>query len=243
MTRFLLFTMHAPMAAMGEIAVGERRSSWPRPGRSAVFGLIAAALGIERSDEAQHQALNQQYGYAVRTDAPGRPLRDYHTAQAPSGKKARNFPTRREELKAGKLETVLSSREYYTDACFTVAIWAEDCESPAWSLQDLAEALRRPRFTPYFGRKACPLGAPFNPCVFEKPALDEAFAAFEPFDGLNEPLLELEQTRSIAIDARSRFAPVSRGRTETRRDTLYSRKAWQFIERQECIYDWCREPQ
>ena len=53
--RFLLFTLYAPMGSFGEIAVGERRMSWARPGRSAVLGLVAAAQGIERTDEAAHQ--------------------------------------------------------------------------------------------------------------------------------------------------------------------------------------------
>ena len=45
MPDFLTFALAAPLAAMGEIAVGERRGSWDRPGRSAVLGLIAAVLG------------------------------------------------------------------------------------------------------------------------------------------------------------------------------------------------------
>ena len=50
--RFLLFTLYAPMGSFGEIAVGERRMSWARPGRSAILGLVAAAQGVDRADEA-----------------------------------------------------------------------------------------------------------------------------------------------------------------------------------------------
>ena len=120
---FLLFTLYAPMGSFGEIAVGERRMSWARPGRSAVLGLIAAAQGIERTDEAAHRNLEAGLYYAVRTDAPGRPLMDYHTAQTPKGRRGRTFATRREELEADDLNTVLSSREWRADACFTVALW------------------------------------------------------------------------------------------------------------------------
>ena len=42
---FLLFTLYAPMASFGEVAVGERRMSWSRPGRSAILGMVAARLG------------------------------------------------------------------------------------------------------------------------------------------------------------------------------------------------------
>ena len=96
--RFLLFTLYAPMGSFGEIAVGERRMSWARPGRSAILGLVAAAQGVERTDETAHQRLEAGLYYAVRTDAPGRPLLDYHTAQTPKARKGRTFATRQEEL-------------------------------------------------------------------------------------------------------------------------------------------------
>ena len=56
--RYLLLTLYAPLGACGEIAVGERRMSWARPGRSAILGLVAAACGVERADEAAHRRLD-----------------------------------------------------------------------------------------------------------------------------------------------------------------------------------------
>ena len=58
--RFLVFTLYSPLGSFGEIAVGERRMSWARPGRSAVLGLVAAALGYERTEEAAHQELGRR---------------------------------------------------------------------------------------------------------------------------------------------------------------------------------------
>ena len=118
--RFLLFTLYAPMGSFGEVAVGERRMSWARPGRSAVLGLVAAAQGIDRTDDAAHRRLEVELHYAVRTDAPGRPFMDYHTAQTPKARRGRTFATRREELESDSLNTVLSAREWRTDACFWV---------------------------------------------------------------------------------------------------------------------------
>ena len=60
--RFLLFTLYAPMGSFGEIAVGERRMSWARPGRSAVLGLVAAAQGIERGDEEAARRQEDRHG-------------------------------------------------------------------------------------------------------------------------------------------------------------------------------------
>src|SRR5215469_1393549 len=80
MPEFLTFVLAAPLAAMGEIAVGERRGSWDRPGRSAVLGLIAACLGLAREDEGAHESLETGYGLALRVQNVGPLLPDYHTA-------------------------------------------------------------------------------------------------------------------------------------------------------------------
>ena len=135
MRDFLLFTLWGPLAAAGEVAVGERRTGWDRPGRSAVLGLVAAALGIERQDEAAQTALDAGYGYAVRVEAEGVLLEDYHTAQVPPARKGRRWPTRRAELAEPGLETILSLRDYRADARHTVALWARE-EPPhgPWSV-------------------------------------------------------------------------------------------------------------
>src|SRR5437764_7750010 len=83
MPDFLTFALAAPLAAMGEIAVGERRGSWDRPARSAILGLIAACLGLAREDEAAHAALETGYGLTLRRQRLGPLLADYHTAQVP----------------------------------------------------------------------------------------------------------------------------------------------------------------
>lgn len=79
---FLLLTLYAPLSSWGGIAVGEERNSWDRPSRSAVLGLVAAALGVARDDQASHDALDWGYGVAVRLDVAGSSVVDYHTAQS-----------------------------------------------------------------------------------------------------------------------------------------------------------------
>jgi len=127
MPAFLLFSLWAPLAAMGDVAVGERRTGLERPGKSAVLGLVAAALGIDRTEEAALRALHDGYGLAVRVDTPGTLVTDFHTAQVPPARRGRRWPTRRAELARPKpgepeLETVLSWREYRADARFTIAL-------------------------------------------------------------------------------------------------------------------------
>ena len=177
MRELLLFTLYAPIAAMGEIAVGERRVGAALPARSALLGLIAAALGMERRHEAAHAALDRGYGLAVRIEAEGSLLQDYHTAQVPPAKHGKRWPTRRAELAEPALKTILSLREYRADARQTIAVWSK--HDPPHSLPAIAEALRRPRFTLYFGRKACPLGLPPAPRIVVAATLADAFARFD----------------------------------------------------------------
>ena len=237
--RFLLLTLYAPMGSFGEIAVGERRMSWARPGRSAVLGLIAAARGIERTDEDAHRNLEAGLYYAVRTDAPGRPFIDYHTAQTPKARKGRTFATRRGELESGDLHTVLSSREWRSDACFTVSLWPR--VKDAVDLDEMADALRRPCFTLYLGRKSAPLGLPLNPAVIEADTFMDAFEKRQPNAEEKEVLKYLRSrdtapTMTIAFDHDAPGAGADT-RIERRRDAVASRTRWQFTDRLEGVMD------
>jgi CRISPR system Cascade subunit CasD len=238
---FLLFTLWAPLGSMGEIAVGERRTGFDRPAKSAVIGLLAAALGIERREEERLAALARGYGLAVRTDREGSILYDYHTAQVPSARRGVRWPTRRDELAEPELNTILSKREYRETPCCTVALWAR-AEAPE-GLDTLARALERPRFTLYFGRKACPLGVPPTPMRIEAADLGAAFAAY---DGqLSEPLRRLvrrlgrsEAPPRVHLDhgAEVPLGPhLRRRRIERRRDEPLSRRRWQFGLRDELV--------
>jgi CRISPR system Cascade subunit CasD len=108
---FLTFVLAGPLGAFGSLTVGERRETWDRPGRSAVLGLVAACLGVEREDEDAHQALETGYGMALRIERMGPLLADYHTAQTAPQRKGRTFRTRREELATPDLYTILSRRD------------------------------------------------------------------------------------------------------------------------------------
>ena len=237
--RFLLLTLYAPMGSFGEIAVGERRMSWARPGRSAVLGLLAAASGIERTDEDAHRNLEAGLYYAVRTDAPGRPFIDYHTAQTPRARRGRTFATRRGELESGDLHTVLSSREWRSDACFTVSLWPR--VKDAVDLDEMVDALRRPRFTLYLGRKSAPLGLPLNPAVIEADTFMDAFDKRRPSAEEKEVLkyIRSRDTAPVMMIAFDHDAPSvgTDTRIERRRDAVASRTRWQFTDRLEGVMD------
>ena len=71
---YLLLTIRAPLQSWGtHAAVGELRPTADHPGRSAIAGLLEAALGIRRDEPeallALHQAVRLPYGRTSITDA------------------------------------------------------------------------------------------------------------------------------------------------------------------------------
>lgn len=246
----LAFQLLAPIAAMGDIAVGERRTSWTRPARSAVYGLVAAALGIERSDADGHQALEDGYGYAVATLATGRPLRDFHTVQTVPAKGIKQIgrTTRRAEVAwlddNPDTHPLVSLRDYRADASFVALMWQRG--TPRWALGELAQALERPAFIPYFGRRACPFAAPLSPLIVEAADVADALLRY-----LSAPLIDgssrlrsmeawgwrVDDVWSIAADSDALLqASGSAARIETRRDAVTTRKPpRRFAPRRETI--------
>lgn len=239
MTDFLLLTLYAPLSSWGDIAVGEFRGSWDRPSRSAVLGLVAAALGLEREDQSAHDALDRGYGVAVRVDVAGAPLVDYHTAQTvdAASVRKRRPATRAELLDVRDRQTILSRRTYRQDALATIALWARG--EPRWALEELRTALLRPRFVLYAGRKANVFGLPLDPGVESAGTLAEALArrpsalgALEALDttymrpGASEEELEVSHDPCEGFESGLRAL-----RRDVRRDTGAHRGRWQFAER------------
>lgn len=183
MTEWLVLQLYGPMASWGDIAVGEYRPSADRPTRSAIIGLMAAALGIRYNEQDKLDTLTKGYRISYRLDDEGIPIRDYHTTHVPSSGSGRNrrvFVTRRDELAAPEkdISTILSSRDYRCDVRVTVFISATD--SAPYTLQDLIEPLKNPIFVLYLGRKSCPLGLPLNPRVITADSLSNACMQIPP---------------------------------------------------------------
>jgi CRISPR system Cascade subunit CasD len=228
MRDYLLFRLYGPLAAWGDIAVGEYRPSFAHPGKSAIIGLLAAALGIRRDEEDRQKTLAESCSFAVRVDSMGVLLRDYHTTQVPSAKKGIVHYTRRFELAADDLNTILSSRDYRCDAAYTVAINVAD-GSP-YTVQQLAAALLKPVFTLYLGRKSCPLSLPLQPQVISEATLRDALESISTVDELTGIIQKCDAMVFWEDDTES---GLERQQVITRRDKPRSRKRWQFSERQE----------
>ncbi|MBU2533596.1 MAG: type I-E CRISPR-associated protein Cas5/CasD [Alphaproteobacteria bacterium] len=72
----LIFTLAAPLASFGAVAVGERRPTWDRPGKSQVIGLLGCACGIERTDVPRQADIAEGLRLAIRVDDPGAVVTD-----------------------------------------------------------------------------------------------------------------------------------------------------------------------
>jgi len=233
MREYLLFRIYAPLASWGDIAVGEVRPSYSHPTRSALLGLLAAACGIERSDEPRQAALAAACRFAVRVDNPGQFMRDYHTVQPPRSQKYPFF-TRRDELIAVReqdADAIQSVRDYYMDALYTVCVWLAGDGSYPYSLQQLSQHLAAPVFALYAGRKSCPLAAPLQPHVVTAPTIKAAFDAARWHDSavpasVPAPAVFFDECDHAGFGGHQLQKVV-------RRDVPASRARWQFSERYE----------
>ena len=236
MPDFLVFQLYGALASWGDIAVGEHRPSLGHPTKSAISGLLAAALGIDRSDDEKHLQLNQQYGSAVCVRASGELLRDYHTVQVPGGK--REYASRRDELMLDKLNlnTILSQRDYRTDALYQVAVWCR-AVTPAYTLSSLQEKLLTPHFTLYLGRKSCPVSLPLFPVIVSDCSLKQAFDSY-PLDKAQQWMSQMVGSELVSYYWESGLSDTDLGEMKAsmvypRRDQVSSRKRWQFANRDE----------
>ena len=236
---FLTATLYAPFASFGGLAVGERRSSERYPTRSMLIGLLGAALGVDRADALAQQALARSYHFAIGIFAAGRSFTDYHTAQMPSRGKTR-YATRREELAAPELNTVLTSRDYRSDFLAGLAVTA--APGAPYTLEELAAALRAPHYTLSFGRKSCAFGLPLEPALGEYADAPAALAAVWDARGSNSeksklfkalasrPAAPLQMVMDTAL-----VPPGLNHTIEFLRDQPLSRQRWQFALREVAV--------
>lgn len=245
----LIFQLQATLSSWGEPAVGEHRHSAEYPSQSAMQGLLAAALGIDRDDDVAQKALRTSYRMAVGVLSQGRMLRDYHTAQVPSRTdlKKRPHATRRDELSLPKqaLNTILSSRDYRQDAAALVAVQVE--ANAPYRLMLLAQALKQPKFVLYLGRKSCPIAVPLHPSIVKADSIKDAFAGYQQqlsallqetlpnhFASNTMPIQKIVWGDDFGADDLATVG-VQRDLTVNRKDYVITRQGWQFSDRREHI--------
>lgn len=146
----LALLFDGPMQSWGHASRFERRTTALHPTRSGVCGILAAALGIDKRSPDEGARLARLDALRFTTlkldkfsrgqELPIERLEDYHTVTG----------IRRASGKEDPDATVQTYRHYLLDARFGVLI-----EGPKSLVEEVAAALRNPRWGVWFGRKCC----------------------------------------------------------------------------------------
>lgn len=129
----LLLRLAAPLQAWGSSSKFIVRSTEREPTKSGVIGMIAAAMGIQRNDDAKKLAPLAQLRFGVRADKEGILLKDFHMVH-------------------GYKIADVTERYYLSDAVFLAVLECDDKKL----LEEIAAALQKPVYPLYLGRKSCP---------------------------------------------------------------------------------------
>lgn len=140
----LLLRLDGPMQAWGTDSRFGVRDTRREPTKSGVIGLVASALGRERSAPLDDLA---SLDFGIRVDREGQVLRDFHTAGADGFYRANGSVERK--------NVIISDRFYLADACFTAGFSARS-EAEVTLLSQMHHALISPRWIPFLGRRAFP---------------------------------------------------------------------------------------
>ncbi|MDX8395082.1 MAG: type I-E CRISPR-associated protein Cas5/CasD [Mariprofundaceae bacterium] len=168
---YLAIKLQGVMQAWGGHTYEDFRHSELIPTRSAVLGMLAACIGIDRGNIEQLESLSASVRMAVRLDSKPQRIMDFHTvldARKVDGKPNPN--------------PVVSKREYLCDAKYTVLI--QSISEAGYSLESIEQAIKAPVYTPFLGRRSCLLSRPLFDEVISAIDFKQAFALIEPTGGV-----------------------------------------------------------
>ncbi len=146
--------LRGPLQSYGTDSHFETRHTDDHPSKGAILGLAAAALGIRREETAKLQELCN-LNMVIRVDQAGLRSREFQIAAKykETGDHERNYVT---------------YRYYLEDAAFLVALEGEDDLT-----ERVYEALKRPYFQLFYGRRSCPVNYDFLLGLYEGTAFDQ----------------------------------------------------------------------
>lgn len=211
----LFVRLAGPLQAWGQSALYERRTRGT-PSKSGVIGLLCCCLGMRRNgsfDESSPYAASgitvkslNELALGVRVDRPGMLMKDWQAVGARDGIMSADGRLK-ETQKTHEPEQIVSNRYYLCDAEFLAAL----AGAPA-TLETVREALHRPHWPPYLGRKCCLPSVPLtNPNDRLEPhaTLDVALASRLLYRHCGEPVGEtVERDCFIEGDGSCRDATV-----------------------------------
>lgn len=150
----ILLKFSGPLQSWGTTSKLDTKRTDTHPSKSAVIGLISAALGYTRDMTDEIKELNK-IDFGVRVDKEGTLLKDFHNARL--------------YKKSGEvISTYLTDRYYLEDAVFLCGISSENREL----MTDIYSALKKPYFQLYLGRKSCPINMDYLQGLYEGGVVD-----------------------------------------------------------------------
>lgn len=164
----VLLRLEGALQSWGTESRFGHRDTQREPSKSGVLGLVGAALGMPRDDDARLARLATGR-MAVRVDREGDTLADYHTA---GGGTFRG----QDHSVHGAKDTVLTRRHYLSSASFLVAITYTD----AALAHEIHAALGAPHWPLTLGRRACPPSVPVQAGLVDASAEQALRAAAYP---------------------------------------------------------------
>lgn len=150
----ILMKFKGPLQSYGTDSHFETRHTDDHPSKSAILGLVAAAMGIRREETEKLRELCNLH-MAVRVDQVGLRSREFQIAAKykKTGVHEHNYVT---------------YRYYLEDAVFLVAIEGEN-----ELIKRIYEALKKPYFALFYGRRSCPVNYDFLLGLYEGTAMEQ----------------------------------------------------------------------
>jgi CRISPR system Cascade subunit CasD len=185
--RWLVLRLEAPLIAYGGVAIDAVGPTRDFPALSMLTGLLANALGWDRAQRDDHDALQDRLVFAARCDRPGQVMTDtqnvglaktdrgWTTGGQPEGRQGASYgaPHRRQ-------------RDYLAEASTTVVLTLRPADRVP-DLETIERHLERPMRPLFVGRKPC---LPTSPVLSrDKVFAATAFQALSQVPGPNVPLL------------------------------------------------------
>lgn len=158
----LILRMDAPLMSFGGVVVDARHDTLRYPIRSMLTGLMANAMGYDRTEVARLDALQESFEFASRWDVTPVLLRDYQVADLGSYKMSRKAWTSKLTLegRGGSAADAKHPLEkfYWSDGVLLAAVRFADTALASAA----AAALLRPARPLFYGRKCCVPSSPLG---------------------------------------------------------------------------------
>jgi len=171
----LLLQIIAPLQSWGTQSHFTNRDSGLEPSKSGIVGIICAAMGRPRDADISDLA---RLRMGVRVDREGTLQRDFHIVQDVLLAKGK-----------GSKDSIITNRYYLSNAAFLIGL-----EGNLTILEEIQNALKKPIWHIFFGRKSFPPAAPliFADCLKVDMTLEDALSQQKPI--ISTPIQTPEPT-------------------------------------------------